>query len=64
MIVQIPLWYCITDRARIELWNFQRQTYGLNLEIPSYPHVFEELGQIIREMSKKPWHPAGRGYKP
>ena len=63
MIFLLPLWYHISDAARVALYRYQFEIYGLKLDIPPYP-INTDPTDLVKEMSQRPHHPKGRGYKP
>lgn len=59
MKITYPLWYCITAQAGEALKRFQKERYGLNLEVPPLPYPYvpeiessEELEKIMRRRPK------------
>jgi hypothetical protein len=48
-----PLWWLISDEAKILLWKYQEETYGMNIDLPpnSIPEVAIDYG---KEMAKPP----------
>lgn len=63
----IPLWYRLTETARVALKSYQMDNYGLNLDIPPYPPDFLiapiilDTEQAARLMTRRP---RGRGGRP
>jgi len=58
----IPLWYRLTERARVTLSRIQMEDYGLNLEVPPYPPVAiapiilstEQASRLMKKKSHRP----------
>lgn len=63
----IPLWYRVTETARVALKSYQMDNYGLNLDIPSYPPDFMIAPIILStEQANRlmTCRPHGRGGRP
>lgn len=49
----IPLFYRITNKARIGLYHYQLKIYGFKLELPSHP-ITETQEELIFLMKQAP----------
>ena len=56
-----PIYWCIDPGVQIELWEFQRDNYGDNLQAPPLPKDFvdteiESIEEISKIMKMPPHH--------
>jgi len=56
MMILLPLWYHISDAARVALYRYQLEIYGLKLDIPEYPSSIGHY-DYEQEMRKPPHKP-------
>ena len=62
----VPIWYRISDIAKVKLWDYQMNKYGFYLEIPQFPGDFRPITfepiiltteEADRLMRQRPRHP-------
>ena len=52
----VPLWHRLEDESQEALISYQRENYGLEIEIPPEPLFIESLEEIERIMREVPKH--------